>query len=274
MDDGQIDISNDEPEVNSDSKKTKKSHRGLWVSLFVLIVVAAVAAGGWKWYGQISEYQMKQNDADKKISQLQKTVDDLTGKDSSGSTELTESISVDGGDNTFTIKYPLKWVALKTTHKTELSAVNTTVEDATITAPSKELTVSVQTGISGLGGACIASENPSWKLDTFTLTAIPSSSGYSLMEYNSVNAGRYGSAVVQNTTVKSVKQGSHICDIAFADYMNLNLPQGAVHITISSKALQAKIDANKTLSQAEIKDFFASSEYKVARSILLSLIIK
>ncbi len=85
MDSNQIDVSNDAPEVNSEPRKAKKSYKSLWISLVVLILVALVAAGGWKWYGQISEYQMKQNESQIQIADLQKKIDQLERQKSSSS---------------------------------------------------------------------------------------------------------------------------------------------------------------------------------------------
>lgn len=273
MENDSIDISNDAGDLQKRSTRVKKSRKPLLLTLLAIVLLAVVAAGAYKWYGQISEYQMKQNESDKQISELQKKVEALEGG-KAPSTALTESVTVDGGDKQFTLKYPSGWTVVKTSHNTELSSKNTTVEDASIASPSKDIVIKVQTGISGIGGACIASENPSWILDVFSQSTLTGATGYSFMEYNSVNQGRFGSDVVQTSAIKDVKQGANICDIAFVNYMDINSPNGAVSIGISSVKLQPKLVANKPVSQSEIKAYFASDEYKVAKTIVSSLMVK
>lgn len=67
----------DNTQQNFEPPKKKGANKKVMVVAVGLLVALVLGLAGWKWHGQISEYQMKQNYADQQIGQLQKQVDDL-----------------------------------------------------------------------------------------------------------------------------------------------------------------------------------------------------
>ena len=63
-------------------QKPKKSKKPLLVVIIILLLVGASLGAAYKWYGQISEYQSKQEESNKQIDQLQKQVAELKGAQS------------------------------------------------------------------------------------------------------------------------------------------------------------------------------------------------
>lgn len=89
-DDGFADDFREEVKANPVPEKKKSSKKPL-VAIFVILFAIVLGLAGWKWYGQISEYQDKQNEADKQISQLEKQVSDLKGDSVDNSTKDTDA---------------------------------------------------------------------------------------------------------------------------------------------------------------------------------------
>lgn len=261
MDKDQIDISDETMQNNPKTTAKKSSHAGLWVTICSILLVGLLALGGWAYYNQKMEYESSIAESEAAISELQAKLDTL---------QADKTVTVDGGDKQVSLTQPADWTVVKASHETGLIDNNTTVEDATLTSKSGKTVVRVQTGISGIGGACVAEDQPDSTLDSYEVSKMPKSNDYVFIQYYSKNGQAYGAHVATAESVNGVKQGDNVCDVAFTEFMNVEGGQGAFMIKINSSELENLQSKNDLPSAAQMKLFFESDEYKEAKAIVLS----
>ena len=259
----------------------KKSGIGKKI-LGILVVLLLIAAAGFAGYTYAKNQVQKETDAE--VAELQKQIDDLkASKDATarqraktGGSELTESLNVKDSKNTYLLKYPSSWSKKITTTKPAGAPAGWVSQQATLTSPTKAVSVRVDTGVSGIGGACLKEDAGTIK--TASVTPLPSSPGYSYLQYTSGGPVKtqglnmvYGAVVVKDSDANKAKVGSSFCDISFSSMMPMGDNVGAASFTINSASLDKLHAAGKDFTTQQINAFFASEEFKTAKEILLSL---
>ena len=83
----------DQQPVTQDSVPTveRKSKKGALLAIVALIILAGL---GGLWYKQIKDYQVKQSNAEKKVSNLEKQIKDLKNKTQSSDSDAITSLTV------------------------------------------------------------------------------------------------------------------------------------------------------------------------------------
>jgi len=274
-------FNNSQGAVAEQKNQNKKSDvlKKLLTVLLALLLFAGVVYGT-----HYFTMQQEEQDVEKVVSQLETRIAELEEQISGVSANKKKIVSVNVGYELY-FKIPNGWIFEKESMPTSRASgeaseyKNETTEHATITSPSGDIQIRVISGVSGIGGACLDEESD--KIETFSKNIVTGIKNISFYQYSTdashTSAYGYGAGYGLTSSLSDAGVGSSVCDVYLRNFIvsTTERPedtfpqQGAYSVQIVRTEDVEDNFSDGEASEAEIRTFFASDEFKQAKKILL-----
>lgn len=223
--------------------------------LSVMVIIGVLGFVGWRVY------------ANNKTSQS--TTENTTNAQPNKTT-TTQYATIDAGTK-ITLSYPNDWQFAKTATATYRALYDPsgqyageTSDNATVTSPDDSVVIKVDSGISGIGGACLPEDSPT--MSGYQAAVLRKSDTFSFVSYRASGGAGYLASVVKSTDAAKGGNGRSVCELAFASMIPNE--KGAYRIQIISAELLKKQAENQPATQTDIDELFANPAYKQAQDII------
>lgn len=256
MSERHIDISDGEYMPSHHNRPSKRKSKKLLLVLLAVVLLTALAAAGWKWYGQLREYRVNIEEREKRISELENQLAQQ-GQNSSGGIYKT---------NQFSFTVPNGWVVVKQPLNVPQQPGDTPLESYKITNPKTGFQVEYTSGPGGLGGGCEPNQrvqqqlidskelnNSKFAEPTFYAEKIaPNSNDRYTVWFGITNNNDVSEKVCENTS-----------------YMITTLKDTPDNIFFFGGGLTGYIQ--EFANEKDAKKFLQSNDYQAAKKMILSI---
>lgn len=240
----------------------------------VILAVGLVGTLGYVFYQNFLQSKPASTNSVTKTSKIvskpvPKTVTtvDTSSSVSPTQSDLTQIAYDQSRGSNLALKYPSSWTMTHVFADPNNNLANN--DNTDITSPDGSITVEMRIGVEGIGGACNPTDT-AYRISSITITPLPNYSGYSLVEdinsYSNRGTYVYNIDVMNTSATNSLSVGSSPCGLG------LGIFQSKTGNLVTWVQLKFNNITNyETSTSSAVNDEMASSMYKTAKRIMLSL---
>jgi hypothetical protein len=240
----------------------------------ILLAIALIGTLGYVFYQNFLQSKSENTNSATKTSKITskstpKTVATNLADPSTSPTQsdLTQIAYDQSRGSDLALKYPSTWTMKHVSADPNNNLANNDTTD--ITSPDGSMTVEMKVGIDGIGGTCNPTDT-TYRVSFIASTPLQNYSGYSLVEdinnYTNNGTYAYNIDVIDTAATSSLKVGGSPCDLGFVVFQSKT---GNIATWVKLKFNDITNYDASTFSA--VNDEMASSTYKTAKRIMLSL---